>query len=193
MNSRMSMRTPGLIVADNVVRDGAVAVASSDDLNVQAVRQYHALVGGEPRVTATVLQTVGVKGYDGLSLALVTADGFPNHVFRALVLPAAALQAACWCLCRAWLEGSDVAPSGRVRALPRIGLVAAVFLVLHGTVLSTEGDLYRWMRRYGVEFHFGATSLAMLLTTGALLGSRSGAPGHRCVACWHSRAAQRTT
>ncbi len=66
-----------LIVADNVVRDGAVAVALSDDLNVQAVRQYHALVGAEPRVTATVLQTVGVKGYDGLSLALVTADALP--------------------------------------------------------------------------------------------------------------------
>ena len=63
---------PGsLIVADNVVRDGAVADAGSADANVQAVRRYHALVAAEPRVTATVIQTVGAKGYDGLSFALV--------------------------------------------------------------------------------------------------------------------------
>jgi predicted O-methyltransferase YrrM len=63
---------PGsLIVADNVVRDGAVADPKSADANVQAVRRYHDLVAAEPRVTATVIQTVGVKGYDGLSFALV--------------------------------------------------------------------------------------------------------------------------
>ena len=107
-----------------------------------------------------------------VSISRAARHGLPNHVFRALVLPAAALQAACWCLCRAWLEGSDAAPSGRVRALPWIGLVAAVFLVLYGTFLGTEGDMYRWMRRYGVVFYFGATSLAMLVTTGALLSSR---------------------
>jgi predicted O-methyltransferase YrrM len=63
---------PGsLIVADNVVRDGAVADAQSADANVRAVRRYHELVAAEPRVTSTVIQTVGVKGYDGLSFALV--------------------------------------------------------------------------------------------------------------------------
>jgi predicted O-methyltransferase YrrM len=63
---------PGsLIVADNVVRDGAVADAGSADASVRAVRRYHALVAAEPRVTATVIQTVGTKGYDGLSFALV--------------------------------------------------------------------------------------------------------------------------
>ena len=68
----LRLSRPGtLIVADNVVRDGAVADPSSDDPNVRAVRCYHALVAAEPRVTATVLQTVGAKGYDGMSLALV--------------------------------------------------------------------------------------------------------------------------
>ena len=63
---------PGsLIVADNVVRDGAVADAQSADANVRAVRRYHELVAAEPRVTSTVIQTVGAKGYDGLSFALV--------------------------------------------------------------------------------------------------------------------------
>jgi predicted O-methyltransferase YrrM len=63
---------PGtLIVADNVVRDGAVADANSADANVQGVRRFHELVAAEPRVSATVIQTVGSKGYDGLALVLV--------------------------------------------------------------------------------------------------------------------------
>jgi predicted O-methyltransferase YrrM len=70
-------RRGSLIVADNVVREGAVADPESTDPSVQAVRRYHALVAAEPRVTATVLQTVGTKGYDGLSLALVLKDPGP--------------------------------------------------------------------------------------------------------------------
>ena len=67
-------RRGSLIVADNVVRDGAVVDEASTDASVQAVRRYHALVAAEPRVTATVIQTVGVKGYDGMSLAYVTEE-----------------------------------------------------------------------------------------------------------------------
>ncbi|HUD70390.1 MAG TPA: O-methyltransferase [Dongiaceae bacterium] len=63
-----------LIVADNVVRDGAVADPASADASVLAVRRYHELVAAEPRVTATTIQTVGIKGYDGLSFALVVQD-----------------------------------------------------------------------------------------------------------------------
>jgi predicted O-methyltransferase YrrM len=65
-----------LIVADNVVRDGKVADAGSTDPNVQGVRRYLECVASEHGVTATVLQTVGAKGYDGLSFAVVTAE--PN-------------------------------------------------------------------------------------------------------------------
>ena len=68
-------RVGTLIIADNVVRDGAVADPTSTDPNVLAVRRYHALVAAEPRVSATVVQTVGAKGYDGMSLALVVRDG----------------------------------------------------------------------------------------------------------------------
>ncbi|HTS87270.1 MAG TPA: O-methyltransferase [Gemmatimonadales bacterium] len=60
-----------LIIADNVIREGAVVDEDSTDPNVRAVREYHALVAREPRVSALALQTVGCKGYDGLSLALV--------------------------------------------------------------------------------------------------------------------------
>ncbi|HMU61471.1 MAG TPA: O-methyltransferase [Gemmatimonadales bacterium] len=65
------VRTGSLIVADNVVRGGAVADAGSADPNVRAVRRYLELVAVHPRLSATVLQTVGSKGYDGLALAVV--------------------------------------------------------------------------------------------------------------------------
>lgn len=64
-------RTGTIIIADNVVRKGAVADPSSHDAAVQAMRQFVSLVAAEPRVAATGLQTVGAKGYDGFVLALV--------------------------------------------------------------------------------------------------------------------------
>lgn len=60
-----------LIIADNVVRDGRVVDPNSDDLNVQGVRRFNELLAAEPRVSATIVQTVGSKGYDGLAIALV--------------------------------------------------------------------------------------------------------------------------
>jgi predicted O-methyltransferase YrrM len=62
-----------LIVVDNVVRGGAVADASSGDSAVQGMRRFFAQAAAEPRVSMTALQTVGVKGYDGFALALVTS------------------------------------------------------------------------------------------------------------------------
>jgi predicted O-methyltransferase YrrM len=63
-----------LIVADNVVRKGAVADPANADPMVQGVRRFTELVGAEPRVSGTAIQTVGSKGYDGLAIVLVTAD-----------------------------------------------------------------------------------------------------------------------
>jgi predicted O-methyltransferase YrrM len=66
-------RVGGLIVGDNTVRDGAVADAGSDDERVTGARRFHEVVGAEPSVAATGIQTVGVKGYDGFVLALKIA------------------------------------------------------------------------------------------------------------------------
>ena len=63
-----------MIIADNVVRNGAVIDASSNDPRVQAVRRLHELIATEPRVSATTIQTVGSKGYDGFTVALVVRD-----------------------------------------------------------------------------------------------------------------------
>jgi len=60
-----------LILVDNVVRKGAVADASSQDPSVQGVRRFNERLAREPRVSATTLQTVGMKGYDGIAFALV--------------------------------------------------------------------------------------------------------------------------
>jgi predicted O-methyltransferase YrrM len=65
-------RRGSLIIADNVVRDGAIVDPDSKDASVQAVRRFNDLLAAEPRVTTTVIQTVGSKGYDGFAIALVT-------------------------------------------------------------------------------------------------------------------------
>jgi predicted O-methyltransferase YrrM len=64
-------RAGSLIIADNVVRKGALADAESKDPNVIGMRRFHEIVSAERRVSATTLQTVGSKGYDGFTLALV--------------------------------------------------------------------------------------------------------------------------
>jgi predicted O-methyltransferase YrrM len=69
----LRLSKPGtLIVADNVVRNGAVSDPGSTDASVMAVRLMNELVAAEKRVSATVLQTVGCKGYDGFMLARVS-------------------------------------------------------------------------------------------------------------------------
>src|SRR5271170_6151289 len=66
-------RRGSLIIVDNVVRDGALIDAKSKDPNVQGARRLHEMLAAEPRLSATTIQTVGSKGYDGFTLALVTA------------------------------------------------------------------------------------------------------------------------
>ena len=63
---------PGtLIVIDNVIREGEVVNAESADAAVQGVRRMNERIAKEPRVSATAIQTVGGKGYDGLAFVLV--------------------------------------------------------------------------------------------------------------------------
>ena len=63
-----------LIIADNVVRNGEVINANSSNAGVPGVRRFIELVASEPRVSATVVQTVGSMGYDGFLIARVNAD-----------------------------------------------------------------------------------------------------------------------
>ena len=66
-------RPGSLVIADNVVRSGTVTDTASADQNVQGVRRFTELLGREPRLSGTVVQTVGAKGHDGFALAVVSA------------------------------------------------------------------------------------------------------------------------
>jgi predicted O-methyltransferase YrrM len=69
----IELSRPGtVIIGDNVVRNGAVSDAHSTDPNVAGVRQFLENMGRHPRLSATALQTVGSKGYDGFAIAVVS-------------------------------------------------------------------------------------------------------------------------
>ena len=74
LHGSLRLSRPGtLIIADNVVRGGAVAEPANDEPNVVGVRRFNEALAAESRVSATVVQTVGSKGYDGLAIAMVLA------------------------------------------------------------------------------------------------------------------------
>jgi hypothetical protein len=104
-----------------------------------------------------------------VSISRAARHDLPNYIFRALVLPAAVLQGTTWMLCAAWLRGMETETRRLVRYLPWLGVAAALFLILYGTFLGTEGQAYRWMRRFGINFYFGFTYLCMAISSGALL------------------------
>jgi predicted O-methyltransferase YrrM len=69
----LKLSRPGtVLVFDNVVRDGAVIDPTNTTPGVEGIRRFNELVAAEPRVTATAIQTVGSKGYDGFAIVLVT-------------------------------------------------------------------------------------------------------------------------
>jgi predicted O-methyltransferase YrrM len=68
----LELTRPGsVIIGDNVVRDGAVIDAASDDPKVQGARRFLEALAANPRLTATAVQTVGSKGHDGFAIAIV--------------------------------------------------------------------------------------------------------------------------
>lgn len=97
------------------------------------------------------------------SISRAGRHGLANIVFRGMLLPAAVLQGITWMACGAWLAGLGAPLDRPLRALPVLGVAAAAFLVLYGTFLGTEGEGYRWMRRYGITFYFGFTCIGMLI------------------------------
>lgn len=71
-DASVELSRPGsLIVIDNVARQGKVIEADTEDANVQGIRRAVDRIAGDPRVSATAIQTVSSKGYDGFILAVV--------------------------------------------------------------------------------------------------------------------------
>lgn len=66
-------RPGGLIIVDNVVREGNILDAESPDPSIVGIRRLYEIMAGERRAVSTAIQTVGSKGLDGFSISLVTA------------------------------------------------------------------------------------------------------------------------
>jgi predicted O-methyltransferase YrrM len=63
-----------LLIADNVVRAGHVADPNCQDAMVRGVQRFNELLAAEPRASATIVQTVGAKEYDGFAMAVIDGD-----------------------------------------------------------------------------------------------------------------------
>lgn len=98
-----------------------------------------------------------LEGCTSVSRAVRSGPGL--WLIRGLAVPAAL------CLALAWWR---LPPDLRGRWVLRLGLTGAFFLLVYTFALGTDGDIYRWMRRYGVVLYFGCTGLAQLLVARAL-------------------------
>jgi len=104
-----------------------------------------------------------------VSISRAARHELPNHVFRALVLPAAVLQALAWLVqAHALRAAGGLAMRRTAIVLAALGVASGVALILYGSFLGTEGATYRWLRRYGTLVYFGGTCLAMLVLGRAL-------------------------
>ena len=104
-----------------------------------------------------------VPYWDGCaSISRAGRHGLAAIVFKLLMLPCAVLQALHWVAARHWLALSHPDPAAGRWLLP-LGLVAGVALAVYVAFLGSDGEIYRWMRRYGTIGYFAATYLAQLL------------------------------
>lgn len=102
------------------------------------------------------------------SISRAARHGLANHLFKAVMLPVAALIGVFWYIAAAWLVSTTAKAGHRVAAMRLIGLIGALFLVLYATFLGVDGEAYRWMRRYGVTVYFSFTVLAQMLLASVL-------------------------
>lgn len=98
------------------------------------------------------------------SISRAARHGLANTLFQAVMLPVALLHALNWWQTRRWLGASHRNPRAGASLLP-LGLIASLALAVYALALGTEGDFYRWMRRFGIIFYFGCSYLAQLVAT----------------------------
>jgi hypothetical protein len=118
-------------------------------------------------------QFVCMPYFDGcVSISRGVRSGPGLVLFRSLMLPNVIFLLVSWELLRKWLLGLGACSPRRAWAIAGLGMLGALFLVLYVTALGTEGEWYRWQRRYGVTFYFGGTALAQLLLVWVLWPAR---------------------
>lgn len=113
--------------------------------------------------------------WDGCtSISRAARHGVGNSLFRFAVLPCALLHALNWWLARVWLRRPRHARDMAADIMLVLGVLSALALAVYTTFLGTEGEVYRFLRRYGVVVYFGFGFLAQLLFLS--LAKREGKP-----------------
>ena len=104
------------------------------------------------------------------SVSRAARSGAANPIFRGIMLPYAALMAFYWWLAAEWLRGFAPGRPRLRRAVLALGVLAALFQALYTSFLGVEGEVYQWLRRYGITVHFSGTVLAQFLLAAVLIG-----------------------
>jgi hypothetical protein len=99
---------------------------------------------------------------DCVSISRMARHGLANHLFRALVLPGAVLQLLTWLAASLALSRVGLARRDGL-AIALLGACAGLALVVYASFLGSDGQTYRWLRRWGTLAYFGGTYLAMLM------------------------------
>ena len=135
------------------------------------------LLGGLLPAIGALVALLMFRGSDGsfcnpfiedcVSISRMASNGVANQVFRALVLPGAMLQALTWLAAAHAIAGAGCA---RRDAFPvaLLGGCAGAMLVVYGSFLGSDGEVYGWLRHWGTLIYFGGTYLAMLFLARAL-------------------------
>jgi hypothetical protein len=102
------------------------------------------------------------------SISRAARNGPANLLFKLLMLPYAALLVLFWQQTGAWLRTLRPDAGRRSKGVRLLGIVAAVFLSIYVVCLGVDGELYQWMRRYGITVFFGFSVLAQMLSVALL-------------------------
>ena len=96
--------------------------------------------------------------------------GLAFFVFKATIIPAAVLMCTYWWLCARWLRQLGEKSLQATQILTFLGTLAGFFLILYAIFLGSPGELYSFMRRFGVTVYFGCSGLAQLILLQRLRG-----------------------
>ena len=111
--------------------------------------------------------------WDGcLSVSRAVRSGPGLMILKILAWPAAALMIYCWYLSGNWITRQNPSGENLEKPIVWMGMLGAVFFVVYASYFGTDGEIYRWLRRYGVVFYFGLTALAQLIFASSLWNIR---------------------
>ena len=96
------------------------------------------------------------------SVSEAARHGAANVLFKALMIPTAFVQAWTWAIAARWVLQASRS-SGADRGLLPLGIIAGAALVVYAIALGSDGYVYTWMRRYGINLYFAGSFCAMLV------------------------------